>query len=82
MTVERENWLDHVEDVIRSRHYTWIPSGLGGESVDEAMSWLITDIMHICKRSGADWDGVLARGRQRFQQEETELIAEGTVPPD
>lgn len=82
MTVEREKWLDDVEDVIRSRHYTWIPSGLGGEPVDSAMSWLITDIMHICKRSGTDWESVLARGRQRFQQEETALIAEGTVPPD
>lgn len=82
MTVEREQWLDHVDDVIRSRHYTWIPRGLGGEPVEEAMSWLITDIMHICQRSDASWKDVLAKGRARFLKEETELVAEGSAPPD
>lgn len=82
MTVKREHWLDHVDDVIRSRHYTWIPQGLGGESVDEAMSWLVTDIMHICHRSGISWEDVLEQGAARFQQEQLELIAEGSTPPE
>ncbi|MFT5326718.1 MAG: hypothetical protein ACI8P0_004600 [Planctomycetaceae bacterium] len=83
MTVKREDWLDDIEDVIRSRHYTWIPEGLGGEPVDEAMSWLVTDIMHICRRAGVDSEDVLKQGRVRFQQEEIELIAAAAaVEPD
>ena len=77
MSVQRDHWLDDVDEIIRSRHYTWLPKGLGGEPVDEAMSWLVTDIMHICNRSGVDWEDVLQRGKARFRQEEVELLAEG-----
>ncbi len=82
MSTTRENWIDNIDDVIRSRHYTWIPRGLGGEPVDEAMVWLVTDIMHICERAGADWEDVLQRGRARFRQERTELLARGSVPQE
>jgi hypothetical protein len=82
MTVKREDWLNGVDDVIRSRHDTWISQGLGGVPVDEAMSWLVADIMHICRRAGVDWEDVLKQGRSRFQQEEIELIAAGSVPPE
>tara|TARA_R110002072_G_scaffold145460_1_gene291952 strand:- start:103559 stop:103807 length:249 start_codon:yes stop_codon:yes gene_type:complete len=80
MSVQRDHWLEHVDEIIRSRHYTWLPQGLGGEPVDEAMSWLVTDIMHICKRSGVDWEDILQRGQARFQKEEINLLAEISVP--
>jgi hypothetical protein len=71
----RDDWLEHVEAVIRSRHYTWLPEGLGGESVDVAMAWLVADIMHVCRRAGVDWDDVLHRGRERFEREEREAAS-------
>lgn len=70
MTIDRENWLEHVENVIRSRHYTWLPEGLGGEPVDVAMTYLTTDIMHICKRAGINWSDVLTEAEARFAREE------------
>lgn len=73
MSVNRGHWLHHVKQVIRSRHYTWLPEGLGGESVDEAMTWLTTDVMHVCQLAGIPFDDVLARARQRFDQEEGQL---------
>ena len=70
MTVNRKHWLNHVKEVIRSRHYTWLPQGLGGEPVDEALTYLVADIMHICKLSNISIDEVLERARQRFEEEE------------
>lgn len=70
MSVNRRNWLHDVEEVIRSRHYTWIPEGLGGESVEVAMTYLLTDIMHICKRTDASFDEILADSRKKFLEEE------------
>ncbi len=70
MTVDRKNWLDDVEAVIRSRHYTWLPEGLGGEPVDVAMTYLLTDIMHICKRTAASFDDILEQSRKQFREEE------------
>ncbi len=70
MSVPREQWLSHVKDVIRSRHYTWLPEGLGGEPVDVAMTYLVTDIMHVCRRAGISWEDVLAKSQEQFQREE------------
>ncbi len=70
MTVNRSNWLDDVQAVIRSRHYSWLPEGLGGEPVDVAMTYLLTDIMHICKRTGASFEAVLEHARNQFREEE------------
>lgn len=70
MTVNRKHWLDHVKEVIRSRHYTWLPQGLGGQSVEEAMTWLATDIMHICKLAGVSAESVFDRARRKFDEEE------------
>ena len=71
----REDWLEHVEAVIRSRHYTWLPEGLGGEAVDVAMAYLMADIMHVCRRSGISWEDVLSRAREQFEREEREAAA-------
>ncbi|MBW3538819.1 MAG: hypothetical protein KY476_00975 [Planctomycetes bacterium] len=73
----RDDWLAHVEEVIRSRHYTWLPEGLGGEPVDVAMTYLLADIMHICRRAGLDWDDVLRRARERFEDEERQVASRG-----
>ena len=52
MSIDRRHWLHDAKEVIRSQHYTWLPGGLGGESVEDAMMWLTADIMHISKLSG------------------------------
>lgn len=70
----RENWDQKIEDVLRSRHYTWLGRGLGGDPVDEAMIALTADIMHICKRHGIDWDWLVEQSRTKFEQEESELL--------
>ena len=70
MSVDRKHWLRHVKEVVRSRHYTWLPRGLGGEKVGLAMTYLLTDIMHICKLSGASFDALLADARSKFDAEE------------
>jgi hypothetical protein len=49
MAVDRSDWSEHVESVVRSRHYTWLPEGLGDEPVDEAMAYIVADVMHVCK---------------------------------
>ena len=77
MTVDRSNWLEDVESVIRSRHYSWLPEGLGGEPVDVAMTYLLTDIMHICKRTGASFETVLENSRKQFREEEQQQSEEG-----
>ncbi len=75
MPVDREDWLDHVRNVVRSRHYTWLPEGLGGEPIDSAMAYLVADIMHVCHLQGIPFDDVLAKARARFDSEESEVLA-------
>lgn len=70
MAVDRSHWMDHVERVVRSRHYTWLPEGLGGEDVQTAMAFLTADIMHVCSLSGIDWQKVLKQAEQQFETEE------------
>jgi hypothetical protein len=69
MPQQRENWLRHVDDIIRSRRYTWIGEGLGGRGVPEAMSQIMTDVMHICDREGISLDELLAESRRRAESE-------------
>lgn len=76
MSVDRSNWLEEVESVIRSRHYRWLPEGLGGEPVDVAMTYLLTDIMHICRRTGASFETVLENSRKKFREEEAQQSEE------
>ena len=79
MAVSRSNWENHIEDVVRSRHYTWLPTGLGGEPVDVAMSYLVTDILHVCRRTGTSWEKVLEEEAARFEQEERNSSIANTV---
>jgi len=79
MSVDRTHWLHHIKDVIRSRHYAWLPQGLGGEPAEDAMTYLATDIMHICKRAGVPFDQVLERARRKFEEEEAAAADEFTT---
>ncbi len=58
MSINRKHWLYHVKEIVRSRHYTWLPEGLGGEPVEEAITCLATDVMHVCKLAGVPFDRV------------------------
>ncbi len=70
MTIDRRKWMHHAEEVIRSRHYTWLPQGLGGEPVEVAMTYLLTDIMHVCKLAETSFEDVLQASRRKFHEEE------------
>lgn len=80
MAIDRSNWLHDVEEIVRSRHYTWLPEGLGGEPVDVAMTYLLTDIMHICKRTGESFDELLAASRRQFENEELKHAVKEIAP--
>ena len=69
----RRNWYQKIQDVIRSRHYTWLGLGLGGAPIDEAMVALTTDVMHVCKREGIDIHWLIEQSTAKFEQEETSL---------
>ena len=81
MSVDRSKWLHHVEEVVRSRHYRWLPSGLGGEPVDVAMTYLMADIMHICKLTDTPFENVLAEAKKRFESEEMKRQVEAIIDP-
>ena len=66
-------WLRRVQQVIRSKHYSWIAEARDGEPMDAVMTDLTADIMHICKRTGITWDELLRRSRRKFEDEEASL---------
>jgi len=72
----RARWDRHVEQVIRSQHYTWLGEGLAGEPLSEALTDIMSDIMHICARQGMSWEQLLARSRAQFEREEAEVSQE------
>ena len=69
----RNHWSQEIDDVIRSKHYTWLAMGLGGDPVEDAMTTLLVDIMHICKRQAIDWEQMVEKSRTRFEMEEADL---------
>lgn len=69
MSAQRKNWSRHVDGIIRSRHYTWIGEGLAGSDVPEAMSQIMTDVMHICRREGIALDDIIAESRRQVEVE-------------
>ena len=68
----RVRWDRHVDQVIRSQHYTWLGEGLAGEPLSEALTDMLADIMHICARQGIAWDSLVARSRAQFEREEAQ----------
>jgi hypothetical protein len=70
----RAGWKNHIEQIIRSQHYTWIGEGLGGEPLAEALTDMMADIMHICAHQGMSWDQLVTRSRAQFEREEAEDV--------
>ena len=74
---DRATWKHHIEQIIRSQHYTWIGEGLGGEPLAEALTDMMADIMHICTHQGMSWEQLVTRSRAQFDREEAEVVHEG-----
>lgn len=72
--VTQAKWQHRIEEIIRSRHYTWIGEGLGGDELPEAVIRILSDSMHIARREGLDWSTLYQAARQRFEQEELEAM--------
>ncbi|MGQ0633518.1 MAG: hypothetical protein ACT4QC_02815 [Planctomycetaceae bacterium] len=70
MTRNRTHWNQRIDQVIRSRHYTWLGEGLGGEAPSVALGDILADVMHICARQGIRWEELVARSRVEFEAEE------------
>lgn len=68
----RAGWKTHIEQIVRSQHYTWIGEGLGGEPLAEAVTDMLADLMHICAHQGMSWEDLVARSREQFDREEIE----------
>ena len=66
----RTNWSSHIQQVIRSQHYTRLAEGLAGEPLEQALMSITADMMHICKRQGLPWESVMERSRALFEREE------------
>ena len=72
----REGWDRHIDQVIRSQHYTWLAEGLAGQPLSEALTSIVADIMHICAREGMSWETLVARSRAQFEREEAQVSRE------
>lgn len=72
----RVHWDRHVDQIVRSQHYTWLGEGLAGEPLTEALTDIMADIMHICSRQGMSWEQLLARSRSQFEREEAQVARE------
>jgi hypothetical protein len=76
----RAHWDRHVDQIIRSQHYTWLGEGLAGEPPATALTSILADIMHICAREGLSWDTLVARSRAQFEREEAESRDQHPLP--
>jgi len=68
-----ENWSYHLDHIIRSRHYTRLAEGLGGEPLDKALQTVMTDIMHICARTGLPFEQLVDASSHQFEGEARKL---------
>lgn len=71
--ITRPNWFRHIEQVLRSKHYTRIAEGLVGAPVDEALVAITADLMYVCHRAGLSWEDLAARSQRLCEREETDL---------
>lgn len=69
-TSRRAHWSRHIDQVLRSRHYTWLGEGLGGATPQAALTQITADAMHMCKRAGLSWEQILEESRNLFENEE------------
>lgn len=68
----RTNWSHHIEQILRSKHYTWIAEGLGGAPLKEALVSITADVMHMCHRTGLSWEELVAQSQRLCEREESE----------
>lgn len=73
----RNNWSRHIDQVLRSRHYTWLAEGLAGAPLEQALTEITADMMHMCERSGISWESVLEQSHELFSQEESRTVRDG-----
>lgn len=66
----RREWSRHIDQVLRSQHYSWLAEGLSGAPLEEALINITADIMHICKRQGIEWESLLDKSQTQFEEEE------------
>jgi len=71
-TSRRVNWSRHIDQILRSRHYTWLAEGLGGDSPQAALTEITADAMHMCQRAGLSWEQILEESRKLYENEELE----------
>ena len=71
----REDWSRHIDQVLRSKHYTWIAEGLGGAPLRDALTSITADLIHLCHRSGLSWEQLLAEGEELCESEEAQCHA-------
>ncbi len=68
----RGDWSRHIDQVIRSKHYTWIAEGLAGAPLREAVTAITVDLMHLCHRTGLSWEQLLADSEELCHSEESQ----------
>lgn len=68
----RDNWSHHIDQILRSKHYTWIAEGLGGAPLEDALVAITADVMHMCHRAGMSWEELAARSEHLCNREEAE----------
>ena len=74
----RSHWSRHIDQILRSRHYTWLAEGLAGAPLEQALTEITADIMHMCQCAGIPWETVLEKGGELFShEEESNLEREG-----
>ena len=72
----RDGWDRHIDQVIRSQHYTRLAEGLAGKPPSEALTDIVADIMHLCARQGMSWENIVTRSRAQFEREEAQVSHE------
>ena len=77
----RLHWSRHIDQMIRSNRYNRIGEGLAGAPLDEALVEITTDVMHLCKREGIEWESVLKRAQALYEREERRRAIELAETP-
>ncbi|HLQ44144.1 MAG TPA: hypothetical protein VK137_05410 [Planctomycetaceae bacterium] len=71
--VSRDDWSHHIDQILRSKHYTWIAEGLGGAPLRQALVSITADVMHMCHRSGVTWEQLVSESERLCEREESEF---------
>lgn len=69
-----KNWLRHIRQVMRSRHYSWLAEARDGDPIDDVLRDVTTDVMHICKRQGVSWEQLYHQALQQYEAEEADVV--------